>query len=137
MDPLTLTLLAISSIGTAFTQKVAGEARENQLKRQAEQEKFKASTEELQRRERLKKILAANAVASQVSGIKGEGTPASIALESAKNVSMSEQIIGASERLRQRSLLAAGKSAKYTGRLQAASTLLSGAYTAKKSGAFD
>ena len=55
-----------------------------------------------------------------------EGTPASIALESAKNIGMSEGLIGMSDRLLQAQLKRQGKNAKSAANLQAGSTLLSG-----------
>jgi hypothetical protein len=60
------------------------------LNRQAEEEKIAAEGRELQRKQELNRVLAANNVSQSMSGITGEGTPASIALESAKQIGSSE-----------------------------------------------
>jgi len=62
-----------------------------------------------------------------MSGIAGEGTPASLALESAKKAGLSEATIDLSEKLRQSALIRAGKTAKQTAYIGAAGSLLSGA----------
>ena len=59
-----------------------------------------------------------------MSGISGEGTPASIALASAERASLSEATIGLSEKLKQAQLRRQAKSAKQAGYLAAGSTLL-------------
>ena len=61
-----------------------------------------------------------------MSGISGEGTPASIALASAERASLSESTIGLSEKLKQAQLRRQASSAKQAGYAQAASTLLKG-----------
>ena len=69
-----------------------------------------------------------------MSGIKAEGTPASIALESAENVSLSEGMTKLSDRLAQAQLIRQGKAARKASQFAAASTLLEGgveAYQAK------
>ena len=119
---------------TAAQQMNAAKQKEIEFEQQAEEEEFQAKSEELKRRERLNKILAANAVAGQTSGIKTEGTPASISLASAREASLSEQVTGASKRMRQRALSVAGQNAVKSGRLQAASTLLSAGQTIAKAG---
>ena len=106
------------------SQYVAGKTQEIELNRQAEEERIAAQSRELQRREELNRALAANVVGQSMSGISGEGTPASIALESAKKAGLSESTIGLSEKLKQAQLRRQGKSAKQAGYLQAASTLL-------------
>jgi hypothetical protein len=58
-----------------------------------------AQSRELQRREELNRALASNVVGQAMSGISGEGTPASIALASAERASLSEGTIGLSEKL--------------------------------------
>ena len=63
------------------------------------------------------------------SGMTGEGTPASIALESAKQVGTSEGMIGLSERLQRAQLRRQGAMARGTAGIQAASTLLKGVGT--------
>jgi len=98
--------------------------QEDEYKRQAEQEKVAAQSRELQRRQELNRALAANVVGFGQMGIAGEGTPASIALESAKQVGISEGALSLTEKLRQAQLRRQGSEAARTGKLQAASTLL-------------
>jgi phage gpG-like protein len=103
---------------------IAGRVQEDELKRQAEQEKLAAQSRELQRRQELNRALAANMVGMGQSGLAGEGTPASIALASAKQVGISEGAISLTDKLRQAQLRRQGSMAAQTGKLQAASTLL-------------
>jgi len=123
-------LIGVSAVGTAVTaygQIEAGKAQEAALKAQAEQERIAAEGRELERQQKLNASLAANVVGLGVSGIKAEGTPASIALESAKNISLSEGMIGLSGRLQQAQLRRQAKAASSTANIAAAGTLLSGA----------
>jgi hypothetical protein len=117
---LTATAGAVSARG----QYVAGKTQEIELKRQAEEERMAAQSRELQRREELNRALAANVVGQSMSGISGEGTPASISLASAKKASLSEGTIGLSEKLKQAQLRRQASSAKQAGYLAATSTLL-------------
>ena len=110
----------------------AGKAQQEALERQAEEEKIAAEGRELQRKQELNRVLAANAVSASMSGITGEGTPASIALESAKQVGASEGMINLSEKLKRAQLRRQGQMARGTAGIQAASTLLSGAGTVKQ-----
>ena len=121
------TAVAGTAALSARGQYVAGKTQELELKRQAEEERLAAQSRELQRREELNRALAANVVGQSMSGISGEGTPASIALASAKKAGLSESTIGLSEKLRQAQLRRQAVSARQTGKLQSASTLLSGA----------
>ncbi len=124
-----ITAIALTAAGTAtsaYGQVQAGKAQEIQLKEQAKQEELAAQSQELQRRQELNRALAANVAAQSVSGLAGEGTPASLALASAKKVGLSEATIDLSEKLRQSALIRAGKTAKQTAYIGAASTLLSG-----------
>jgi len=59
-----------------------------------------------------------------MSGISGEGTPASIALASAKKAGLSEATISLSDKLKQAQLRRQGKAAKQAGYMAATSTLL-------------
>ena len=111
---------------SARGQYVAGKTQEVELKRQAEEERMAAQSRELQRREELNRALAANVVGQAMSGISGEGTPASISLASAKKASLSEATIGLSEKLKQAQLRRQASSARQAGYLQAGSTLLGG-----------
>ena len=126
MDPFTIfaILSAVSGGVSARASYVAGRVQEDELKRQAEQEKVAAQSRELQRRQELNRALAANVVGFGQMGIAGEGTPASIALESAKQAGISEGALSLTEKLRQAQLRRQASSAAQMGKLQAASTLL-------------
>lgn len=110
-------------IAPAYYQKQAAEAQEAELKRQAEDEKVAAEGRELQRRRELNRALSANIVSQAASGISGEGTPESIALASAKNVSISEGMETLSDRLRVAQLRRQGQNVGLAGTYQAAGTL--------------
>ena len=125
-----ITAIAVTAATTAVsarTSYVAGKTQEIELNRQAEEERLAAQSRELQRREELNRALAANVVGQSMSGISGEGTPASIALASAKKAGLSEATIGLSDKLKQAQLRRQASSAKQTGYAQATSTLLKGA----------
>jgi len=129
MDPFTILAIALTATGaatSAYGQVQAGKAQEIQLKEQAKQEEFAAQSQELQRRQALNRALAANATALSTAGLAGEGTPASLALASAKQVGLSEATIDLSEKLRRASLERQAQTAKGTAYIGAASTLLSG-----------
>ena len=118
-------ILALVAGGVgAYGQVQAGKAQAQQLKEQAKQEELAAQSQELQRRQELNRALAANVAAMSTAGISGEGTPASLALESAKQVALSEATIDLSERLRRSSLERQAKTARQTAGIAAASTLL-------------
>ena len=120
-----IAITATAGAVSARTSYVAGKTQEIELNRQAEEERLAAQSRELQRREELNRALASNVVGQSMSGISGEGTPASIALASAKKAGFSESVIGLSEKLKQAQLRRQGRAAKSTGYIQAASTLLS------------
>jgi translation elongation factor EF-Tu-like GTPase len=102
----------------------AGKAKQDAFREQAEQEKIAAEGRELQRKQELNKVLAANAVSASMSGVTGEGTPASIALSSAKQIGTSEGMIGLSEKLKRAQLRRQGDNARATANINATSTLL-------------
>jgi len=85
-----------------------------------------AEARELQRRQELNKVLAANAVSMAAGGVSGV-TPESIALESAKQVSASEGMLAVSDKLKQAQLRRQGAMARSTANIGATSTLLDGA----------
>ena len=114
--------MAAGTAVSTYGQIQAGKAAEEQAIEQARQEKIAAEGRELQRRQELNKVLASNVVGASMSGMTGEGTPASIALESAKAVGTSEGMIGLSEKLKRRQLKMRGKMAKQTGYLNALSS---------------
>jgi hypothetical protein len=126
MDPFTIlaTLAVISGATSAYGQVQAGKAQEASFKEQARQEEVAAQSQELARRQELNRALAANVAALSTAGISGEGTPASLALESAKQAGLSEMTIDLSERLRRASLERQAQAARQQGQLGAASTLL-------------
>lgn len=119
----TIASTAVSTYG----QVQAGKAQEEAFEEQARQEKIAAEGRELQRRQELNKVLASNVVGASMSGMTGEGTPASIALESAKQIGTSEGMIGLSDKLRQAQLRRQGAMARGTANIQATSTLLKSA----------
>ena len=122
-----ITAIAITATAgavSARTSYVAGKTQQIELERQAEEERIAAQGRELQRREELNRALAANAVGQAMSGISGEGTPASLALSSAKKAGLSEATTSLSDKLKQAALRRQGRSAKQAGYLQATSTLL-------------
>ena len=119
--------IAASTAVSTYGQIEAGKAQQESLERQAEEEKIAAEGRELERKQELNRVLAANAVSASMSGITGEGTPASIALESAKQIGSSEGMINLSEKLKRAQLRRQGQMARSTANIQATSTLLSGA----------
>ena len=121
-------LAIIAGIGGAVAargQYVAGKIQEQELERQAEQERIAAEGRELQRREELNRALAARQMALATSGLAGEGTPASIALSAAEKIGMGEGLETLSSQLKQAQMRRAGREAARVGGIQAASTLLS------------
>ena len=130
-----ITATVAMGVGTAvstYGQIQAGKAQQDALEEKARQEKIAAEGRELERQQQLSKALAANTVGLAAGNVGMEGTPASIALESAKNIGMSEGMLKMSDRLAQAQLKRQGKNAKSAAYLQAGSTLLSGgAETAK------
>jgi len=116
-------LIALAGAAQAYGQYQTGKAQEAQMKRQAEQERLRAQTEELARREELNQAIAANQVAIAMSGISG-ATPQSVSLESARKTTTSEAAISLSEKLKQRQLIREGEAAAFAGKVGAVSTLL-------------
>ena len=119
-------LIAVGTVITAKGQIDAGKAQQIALDQQADQERLAAESRELERQQKLNAALSANAVGMGMSGIKAEGTPASIALESAENVSLSEGMLKLSDRLAQAQLRRQGAAARKASQYAAAGTLLSG-----------
>ena len=116
--------MAVSTAVGTYGQVQAGKIQQSEFERQAEEEKIAAEGRELQRKQELNKVLAANAVSASMSGMTGEGTPASIALESAKQIGASEGMINLSEKLKRAQLRRQGAMARSTANIQATSTLL-------------
>ena len=126
---------AASTAVSVYGQVQAGKAQEDALKEKARQEKIAAEGRELERQQQLSKALAANTVGLAAGNVGMEGTPASIALESAKNIGMSEGMLKMSDRLAVAQLKRQAKNARSTANLQATSTLLSGASQTAQLGA--
>ena len=122
--PIFAILAATSAAVSAYGQVQAGKAQAQALKEQAKQEELAAQSQELARRQELNRALAANVAALSTAGISGEGTPASLALESARQAGLSEMTIDLSEKLRQASLERQAKAATQIAGITAASTLL-------------
>jgi multidrug efflux pump subunit AcrA (membrane-fusion protein) len=122
-------LIAVGTTVSAYGQVQAGKAAEEQAIEQARQEKIAAEGRELQRRQELNKALASNIVGASMSGETGEGSTASLSLESAKQIGTSEAVIGLSERLKTAQTLRKARMAKGTANIGAASTLLKGTAT--------
>ena len=123
----------LSATGTAasvYGQVQSGKAQEMALKDQAKQEELAAQSQELARRQELNRALAANVAAQSVSGLAGEGTPASLALASAKQVGLSEATIDLSEKLRRAALERRASQEAGATNFGAAGSLLGGAVKA-------
>jgi hypothetical protein len=125
--PIIAALILGSTAVQVYGQLEAGKDQEAALKTQAEEERVAAESRELERQQKLNKALAANAVGMGMSGIKAEGTPASIALQSAKNVGLSEGMLKLSDRLAQAQLRRQAATTASAAKIGAAGTLLSGA----------
>lgn len=117
-------LMAASTAVSVYGQIQGGKSQESELNRQAEEEKIAAEGRELQRKQELNKVMAANAVSASMSGVTGEGTPASIALSSAKQIGSSEGMIKLSEKLKRAQLRRQGDNARSAANISATSTLL-------------
>ena len=124
---VTAGMMAASAALTTYGQMESGRAQENALRHQADQERIAAEGRELGRQQELEKALAANVVGLSLSGMEAEGTPASIALESAKQIGLSEGMTKLSDRLQQAQLRRQGANARAASKLAAGSTLLEGA----------
>lgn len=120
-------LAAVATIaGTAasvYGQVESGKAQEEQAEIRARQEKMAAEARELQRRQELNKVLAANAVSMAAGGVSGV-TPESVALQTSKDIGASEQVISVSEKLKRAQIKRQGALDRGTANIQATSTLL-------------
>lgn len=120
-------LAAVATIaGTAasvYGQVESGKAQEEQSEIRARQEKMAAEARELQRRQELNKVLAANAVSMAAGGVSGV-TPESVALQTSKDIGASEQVISVSEKLKRAQIKRQGALDRGTANIQATSTLL-------------
>ena len=126
--------IAASTAVSAYGQVQGGKIQQSELERQAEEEKIAAEGRELQRKQELNKVLAANAVSASMSGQTGEGTPASIALESSKQIGTSESMINLTDKLKRAQLRRQGANARSMANIGATSTLLKGGASVYKQG---
>lgn len=117
---------------SAYQSRESGKQQQYNLERQAEQERLSAEDQEIQRRDRLNKVLSSNIASAAAGGTLGEGSQQSIAIGAAKRVASSEGAESLSERMRQDLLRREGKAAKQAGNVQAASTLLNASVSAAK-----
>ena len=113
-----------STAVSAYGQIETGKAQQEELERQAEEEKIAAESRELERKQALNKVLAADAVSQSMSGITGEGTPTSISLGSAKKIGSSESMFELQKNLTIAQRKRQGKNARSIANIQATSTLL-------------
>lgn len=131
---LSLFILLATTALSAKAKSDESKQRKIEFEIQADQEKTAAEGRELTRRQNLNRVLAQNVVNLASAGIKGEGTPESIALSSAKQASLSEGVISLSDRLRQSQLERQAANVSGSGKLAAASTLLKGASNIAQTG---
>jgi hypothetical protein len=125
--PVLAILAAVTAVAGGVSARgsyVSGKIQEQELERQAEQERIAAEGRELQRREELNRALAARQMALATSGLAGEGTPQSIALSTAEKIGMGEGLESLTTNLKTAQMRRQAANARKTGKLQAASTLL-------------
>lgn len=124
MFPLLAAYLTIAgTAASVYGQVESGKAQEEQAEIRARQEKMAAEARELQRRQELNKVLAANAVSMAAGGVSGV-TPESVALQTSKDIGASEQVISVSEKLKRAQIKRQGALDRGTANIQATSTLL-------------
>ena len=127
MAPWLIGLLVGSTGLQVYGAIQQGRAQKAAYEREAEMKRIEAEGAELERQQALGRALAANAVAAGMSGIKMEGTPASIALETAETASLTGGMANLSARLEQAQLRRQAKSARVASNFAAAGTILDGA----------
>jgi len=118
--------IAASTALSAYGQVQTGKIQEQEFERQAEEEKIAAESRELERKQALNKVLAADAVSQSMSGITGEGTPTSISLGSSKKIGSSESMFELQKNLTIAQRKRQGKNARSIANISATSTLLKG-----------
>ncbi len=115
----------MSTAVNVYGQQEGAKAEQESMKRRAEEEKIAAQARALERQQELGRVLAANNASMAADGQSGEGTPASIALTSAKNIGSSEQTLALSSRLRQAQMRRQGSLARTNANLSSLSTVAS------------
>ena len=120
------TVIAVSTVVQTYGAIEAGKAQQDELNRQAEEQKLAAEIEETKRRQELNRALAANNLSMSMDGLSGQGTPESIALKNSENIGFSEGVANLSASLAQSQLRRQARSARFTGNMQGVSTLMKG-----------
>ena len=115
----------MSTAVNVYGQQEGAKAEQESMKRRAEEEKIAAQARALERQQELGRVLAANNASMAADGQSGEGTPASIALTSAKNIGSSEQTLALSSRLRQAQMRRQGSLARTNANLSSLSSVAS------------
>ena len=80
-----ITAIVASTALSVYGQQSAAKSEQESMNRRAEEEKMAAQGRALERQQELGKVLARNNMQLAQDGSSGEGTPASIALQSSKN----------------------------------------------------
>ena len=120
---VTASLIAVSTAVNVYGMQEGAKAEQESMKRRAEEEKIAAQARALERQQELGRVLAANNASMAADGQSGEGTPASIALTSAKNIGSSEQTLALSSRLRQAQMRRQGSLARTNANLSSLSSI--------------
>ena len=126
MSYIVVAVVAVSTAVQTYGAIEAGKAQQDELNRQAEEQKLAAEIEETKRRQELNKALAANNLSMSMDGLSGSGTPASIALKNAENIGFSEGVANLSASLAQSQLRRQARNARFAGNMQGVSTLMKG-----------
>lgn len=121
---ITAAIVASTAVNV-YGQQEGAKAEQESMKRRAEEEKIAAQARALERQQELGRVLAANNASMAADGQSGEGTPASIALTSAKNIGSSEQTLALSSRLRQAQMRRQGSLARTNANLSSLSSVAS------------
>jgi len=124
----------VSTAVNVYGQQEGAKAEQESMKRRAEEEKIAAQARALERQQELGRVLAANNASMAADGQSGEGTPASIALTSAKNIGSSEQTLALSSRLRQAQMRRQGSLARTNANLSSLSSIAGSAVSIARLG---
>jgi|TARA_R110000744_G_scaffold72828_2_gene146040 hypothetical protein len=131
---VTASLIAVSTAVNVYGMQEGAKAEQESMKRRAEEEKIAAQARALERQQELGRVLAANNASMAADGQSGEGTPASIALTSAKNIGSSEQTLALSSRLRQAQMRRQGSLARTNANLSSLSSIAGSAVSIARLG---
>lgn len=126
MSWVVVAVVATSAVVQTYSSIEAGKAQQDELNRQAEEQKLAAEIEETKRRQELNKALAANNLSMSMDGLSGSGTPESIALKNSENIGFSEGVFNLSASLEQSQRRRQARNARFTGNMQGVSTLMKG-----------